>query len=125
MKILQQDGPLAFAQGIGPALWRQGVWNGAYFFTIHMLKTRVLPEPEGKAQTMLRNFVAGLAGGMLGTTLNPPFDVATSRMVRARSFGLGCSAVLLTSCVRSAQRNVLPGEVTPCVAFSAVVVRGR
>lgn len=82
-KIVAEEGPLAFAQGIGPALWRQGVWNGSYFCAIHVLKTRVLPQPEGHAQELARNFTAGLVGGTLGTTLNTPFDVVTSRMVRA------------------------------------------
>jgi len=81
-QIAKHDGLKAFGQGMGPAMWRQASWNGAYFFSIFMLKNKVLPEPEGRAQELGRNFVAGLAGGTLGTTLNTPFDVVTSRMVR-------------------------------------------
>jgi len=91
-KIVKQEGPMAFAQGLESALWRQATWNGSYFGCIHWLKTSVLwtPAPDSTASTLGRNFTAGLIAGTVATTLNTPFDVVVSRM-----------------------RNVLPGEPTP------------
>jgi len=88
-KILKSEGPLAFAQGLEAALWRQSLWNASFFACSFGLKQHVLWSPDTRASELGRNFVAGFVGGTVGVTLNTPFDVVTSRM-----------------------RNVLPGEAT-------------
>jgi len=92
--IVKTEGVMAFTKGLESSLWRQGLWNGAYFGTIWYLKKGPLhiedPKNAGKGKVMGRNFACGVVGGILGTVLNNPFDVVVSRM-----------------------RNVLPGEVSP------------
>ena len=34
MKILKQEGPLAFLNGLESTLWRHALWNGGYFGVI-------------------------------------------------------------------------------------------
>lgn len=89
-KMLRMEGPAVFLQGIEPALWRQSLWNGSFFACGFAMKKYMLWEPSTRPSELGRNFVAGLVGGTVGTTLNTPFDVVTSRM-----------------------RNVLPGDVSP------------
>lgn len=79
MKMLRGEGALSLYRGLEPQLWRNGVWNGAYFGTINELKA-ALPKPKDKVSETWRNFFAGLMAGGLATTLNTPFDVVKSRM---------------------------------------------
>lgn len=37
-KIYKQEGAMAFYRGFESTLWRNGVWNAAYFGIIHYLK---------------------------------------------------------------------------------------
>jgi len=79
MKLLMKEGPLALYNGIEPQLWRNVVWNGTYFATIHKVKTYV----NSQGSTMneeLKNFLAGTIAGALATTLNTPLDVVKSRL---------------------------------------------
>jgi solute carrier family 25 (mitochondrial 2-oxodicarboxylate transporter), member 21 len=89
-KMYRSEGLLAFFQGLETALWRQALWNGSYFGVTFWMRQSVLPKGESKSQEMMYSFLAGAAGGAVGTTLNTPFDVVVSRM-----------------------RNVLPGEASP------------
>jgi len=43
-KILSNEGVLAVYKGFGAMLWRNGIWNGAYFGTINIVKSS-LPKP--------------------------------------------------------------------------------
>ena len=62
-------------------LWRNGVWNAAYFGVINAVKL-ALPQPAvpSKAKDTMRNFIAGFVAGTIATTLNNPFDVVKSRV---------------------------------------------
>jgi len=87
--VLKQEGILGFYRGASSAIQRNGVWNGIYFGTINKLKG-MLPQAKKKSEMLFWNFVAGLIGGTIGTIVNTPWDVVSSRI-----------------------RNILPGEVSP------------
>eukprot|EP01122_Echinamoeba_exundans_P018002 TRINITY_DN992_c0_g1_i1.p1 TRINITY_DN992_c0_g1~~TRINITY_DN992_c0_g1_i1.p1 ORF type:complete len:298 (+),score=100.61 TRINITY_DN992_c0_g1_i1:49-942(+) len=80
VKIAQQEGPLTFYKGLESTLWRNGVWNAAYFGTIHRIKEAIPVAQDKPALTSARDFAAGVVAGTLATTLNTPFDVAKSRI---------------------------------------------
>lgn len=80
VKIAQQEGVVTFYKGLESTLWRNGVWNAAYFGTIHRLKEAVPVASDKPALTSARDFAAGVVAGTLATTLNTPFDVAKSRI---------------------------------------------
>eukprot|EP01113_Clastostelium_recurvatum_P026632 TRINITY_DN3196_c0_g1_i2.p1 TRINITY_DN3196_c0_g1~~TRINITY_DN3196_c0_g1_i2.p1 ORF type:complete len:291 (-),score=58.12 TRINITY_DN3196_c0_g1_i2:107-979(-) len=76
--LLKKEGPLALYQGLESQLWRNGVWNGAYFGIIPIVK-QAIPVAPGSSETW-RNFLAGFIAGTVATTLNTPFDVVKSRL---------------------------------------------
>jgi len=84
MKIAQQEGIMALYKGFEAQLWRNVVWNGAYFGTINFMKAN-LWTPDTKGSEMLRNFTAGFFAGSLATTLNTPLDVVKSRLQNTRT----------------------------------------
>ncbi|KAL6045013.1 Mitochondrial inner membrane transporter, exports 2-oxoadipate and 2-oxoglutarate from the mitochond [Balamuthia mandrillaris] len=88
-KIMKAEGVLTLYKGFGSMLWRNGVWNGAYFGTINFVKQK-LPEPQSQGGVIAGNFTAGVISGLLATTINTPFDVVKSRI-----------------------QNVLPGQPAP------------
>jgi len=77
-KIAQQEGVMTLYRGFESQVWRNAVWNGAYFACIPIVKAN-LWKPQDKKSELLLNFTAGFIGGTLGTTLNTPFDVVKSR----------------------------------------------
>jgi solute carrier family 25 2-oxodicarboxylate transporter 21 len=79
VKILKEEGPLAFFKGLEATLWRHGMWNGGYFGVIHGVKN-ALPDAESAEGKLFKNFVAGSIGGTCGTILNTPFDVVKTRI---------------------------------------------
>ena len=101
------------------------VLHGAMFFRPNAASSspplfqikRQLPQADGTGAVVAMNFLAGIAGGTVATTLNTPFDVVTSRMVRNSS--LECIRPVFVELVERAaggenydvgQRNVLPGD---------------
>jgi len=88
LKIAQQEGVFALYKGFETQLWRNVVWNGAYFGTINFMKAN-LWTPTSKSSEMGRNFLAGFLAGSLATTLNTPLDVVKSRLQNTRTGQLG------------------------------------
>ncbi|KAF8926428.1 mitochondrial carrier domain-containing protein [Dissophora ornata] len=84
-KIGAQEGLLTFYHGFESTVWRHASWSGVYFMTIHLFRI-ALPQRSStsKNERMLRNFVAGTIGGILGTLVNTPFDVVKSRIQNQR-----------------------------------------
>jgi len=83
MKIARNEGPLTFYKGLESTLWRNAVWNGAYFGIIHWLKGSFPVKDEKSGTAQLRNFGVGVVGGIVATTFNTPFDVVKSRIQNA------------------------------------------
>jgi solute carrier family 25 2-oxodicarboxylate transporter 21 len=79
MKIMKEEGPMAFFKGLEATLWRHALWNGGYFGIIHGVR-EALPEAESPQGQLLKNFIAGSIGGTFGTILNTPFDVVKTRI---------------------------------------------
>lgn len=79
MQVLRQEGPAALLIGLGPTLWRNCVWNGLYYGTMHQLEERVMTKVENPALQALRTVAVGMAVGMGATCFNAPFDVVKSR----------------------------------------------
>jgi len=79
MKIATKEGPLVLYRGFEAQVLRNGIWNGAYFGTINILKEN-LWKPKSKSSEMFRNFVAGFVSGTIATTFNTPLDVIKSRL---------------------------------------------
>lgn len=78
VKIAKQEGVMTFYKGLESTLWRNGVWNAAYFGTIHRLKEAIPVASDKPGLTSARDFGAGVVAGTLATSLNTPFDVAKS-----------------------------------------------
>ncbi|KAJ1975424.1 hypothetical protein H4R34_004339 [Dimargaris verticillata] len=78
-KIYQQEGPMAFFNGLEATMWRHALWNGGYFGCIHYVRT-LLPKAETKQGELMVNFTAGAIGGTCGTLLNTPMDVVKTRV---------------------------------------------
>jgi len=79
VSITKSEGPLILYRGLGALLWRNGVWNGAYFGSINFVR-KAIPEQQTYPATMCRNFFAGFVSGTVATILNTPFDVVKSRV---------------------------------------------
>jgi len=84
---VRNEGALSLYKGLEPLLWRNGVWNGAYFGSIGFIKENV-PKPDSSSGDTIRNFSAGVIGGTFATTLNTPFDVVKSRMQNVSQAGV-------------------------------------
>lgn len=70
-------------RGLEAQMWRNGVWNAAYFGVIGSVEIRKQagdPKPRTKREILAEKFVCGSSGSMLGTLLNTPLDVAKSRL---------------------------------------------
>jgi len=83
LQIFRQEGVLALYRGFEAQVWRNAVWNGAYFACIPFVKAN-LWEPKTEGSESLRNFIAGFIGGTIGTSLNTPLDVVKSRSQNLR-----------------------------------------
>lgn len=77
--VIQNEGALTLYRGFGSMLWRNGVWNGAYFGIIQQVK-RLLPVWSSERGQLATNFTAGTISGLIATMLNTPFDVVKSRI---------------------------------------------
>lgn len=87
LKILRGEGPLAFFNGLEATMFRHGTWTGCYFASISYIKA-FLPKPKSQGETLAINFVAGAAGGTIGTMANTPFDVVKTRIQNHRGEGI-------------------------------------
>ncbi|KAI0244381.1 hypothetical protein L0F63_003536, partial [Massospora cicadina] len=86
VKILRSEGPLAFFKGLEATMFRHGTWTGCYFGSINYIK-ELLPKPKNNGEVLAINFVAGAAGGTVGTLANTPFDVVKTRIQNHRGEG--------------------------------------
>jgi solute carrier family 25 2-oxodicarboxylate transporter 21 len=77
--VIQNEGAATLYRGFGSMLWRNGVWNGAYFGIIQQVK-RLLPVWPSERGQLATNFTAGTISGLIATMLNTPFDVVKSRI---------------------------------------------
>lgn len=81
MAMLKNEGITSLYKGLEPQMWRNGLWNGAYFGIIGIVQAKVVvPADAPKSRKLLNKFLAGVVGSSVGTMLNTPFDVAKSRM---------------------------------------------
>ncbi|KAG0272206.1 hypothetical protein BGZ95_012053 [Linnemannia exigua] len=89
-KVASQEGVLTFYHGLEATIWRHSTWSGMYFMTIQGFRT-AFPERStaSKEESMMRNFLAGTLGGVLGTLVNTPFDVVKSRIQNQHSGPIG------------------------------------
>jgi len=83
VKIAKQEGILTLYRGFEAQVWRNALWNGAYFACIPFVKAS-LWKPSSESSELFRNFLAGFIGGTIGTTLNTPLDVVKSRSQNLR-----------------------------------------
>ncbi len=72
------EGVLALYKGVGPQMWRNGVWNGLYFGIIGAMP----PAAAGasKQEKLTHKFTTGVLGSFVGTLANTPFDRIKSIM---------------------------------------------
>ncbi|MCL4129274.1 UNVERIFIED_CONTAM: hypothetical protein GTU68_058069, partial [Idotea baltica] len=66
-------------KGLTATIGRNGTFNMVYFGIFHSVNSKIA-QPEDKWLRNLQKFTIGLIGGILGSTLNIPFDVAKSRI---------------------------------------------
>eukprot|EP00029_Vermamoeba_vermiformis_P006552 TRINITY_DN259_c0_g1_i1.p1 TRINITY_DN259_c0_g1~~TRINITY_DN259_c0_g1_i1.p1 ORF type:complete len:293 (-),score=119.63 TRINITY_DN259_c0_g1_i1:78-956(-) len=86
--IFREEGLFGFYKGLESTLWRNAVWNAAYFGLIHHLqKTFATPADASRGTRLMRDFTAGFIGGVVATTLNTPFDVVKSRIQSSKVIG--------------------------------------
>jgi len=78
-KIIRSEGVLAVYKGLEPQMYRNAFWNGTFFSLINELKG-IMPEPENKKETLMRNFAAGTIASICATTASTPWDVVKSRV---------------------------------------------
>ncbi|KAG5437281.1 hypothetical protein PCANB_001074 [Pneumocystis canis] len=78
-KIINTEGPFAFYNGLEATMLRHVMWNSGYFGVIFMVQEKIRSF-SWKTDERFNNFIAGTLGGISGTLLNTPFDVAKSRI---------------------------------------------
>jgi len=78
-QVVRKEGVLGLYVGMESTFWRHVYWNGGYFGSIHQVKA-LLPKADTPQGELFNNFLAGAAGGFVGTVLNTPFDVVKSRI---------------------------------------------
>ncbi|KAF9919540.1 hypothetical protein FBU30_010904 [Linnemannia zychae] len=85
-KIAAQEGILTFYRGLEATIWRHASWSGIYFMTIQGFRI-AFPERStaSREENLMRNFIAGTIGGILGTLIDTPFDVVKSRIQNQHS----------------------------------------
>jgi len=84
---VSKEGIFALYKGLEAQLWRNGIWNGAYFGLIGLIREKI-PKPASKSGEQFHSFVCGFLGGTAATTLNTPFDVVKSRMQNVSTKGV-------------------------------------
>jgi solute carrier family 25 2-oxodicarboxylate transporter 21 len=80
-KVISQEGVWTMFHGLEATIWRHATWSGWYFMTINSFRT-AFPQRHSvtKQESLLRNFIAGTFGGLMGTLVSTPFDVVKSRV---------------------------------------------
>eukprot|EP01129_Flabellula_baltica_P013680 TRINITY_DN6401_c0_g1_i1.p1 TRINITY_DN6401_c0_g1~~TRINITY_DN6401_c0_g1_i1.p1 ORF type:complete len:287 (-),score=34.50 TRINITY_DN6401_c0_g1_i1:195-1055(-) len=78
LKILREEGIRRFGRGLGPTMWRNGVWSSIYFSTMFKLKSW-MPKSKTSLGDLMGTLFTGFAGGLAGTIFNAPFDMVKSR----------------------------------------------
>ncbi len=76
--LLRTEGVSALFIGLAPTLWRNCIWNGIYYGTMHQLD-EVLPPLESRVAGVVRQLALGVTVGVAATCANAPFDVVKSR----------------------------------------------
>uniref|UniRef100_A0A2P2HY07 Mitochondrial 2-oxodicarboxylate carrier n=2 Tax=Hirondellea gigas TaxID=1518452 RepID=A0A2P2HY07_9CRUS len=79
-EIIARDGLLGINKGVTATIGRNGVFNMVYFGLFHTINTNMLPKRKELWQNNIQKFIVGFVSGVLGSTLNIPFDVAKSRI---------------------------------------------
>merc|ERR1712125_30334 len=82
LDMARTEGIRGFYNGVGPLMYRNGLWNGIYFGFQGIANEHfhVQDMCETKTQRLICKFVLGVIGSSLGTLANTPFDVVKSRM---------------------------------------------
>lgn len=78
-KIIQAEGLFSLYNGLEATMFRHVTWNAGYFGVIFSVQDKIRTL-KWKTDERFNNFVAGTLGGITGTVLNTPFDVAKSRI---------------------------------------------
>jgi len=78
-QMRRQEGVSSLFRGLWPTIYRNCVWNGAYFGLIHIVKP-YLPTPQSHLDELAINFTSGAVAGTFATVFNTPFDVVKSRI---------------------------------------------
>eukprot|EP01006_Ploeotia_vitrea_P060951 TRINITY_DN76920_c0_g1_i1.p1 TRINITY_DN76920_c0_g1~~TRINITY_DN76920_c0_g1_i1.p1 ORF type:complete len:312 (+),score=153.74 TRINITY_DN76920_c0_g1_i1:63-938(+) len=99
IQVLRKEGVAALYKGLEAQLWRNASWNGTYFGLIGTIKSQ-MATPQGHAEELQRNFLAGLVAGTVATSINTPFDVAKSRLQNQSTGKLGWTLPMLATIVR-------------------------
>ncbi|KAF7625923.1 hypothetical protein Mgra_00009893 [Meloidogyne graminicola] len=91
MQIIRENGlgTNGLYLGIGPNLWRQGIWNSCYFGIYHNLKLSLYNSfSNGKESEVGLSFRYSIASfsAILANLANIPFDVAKSRIQGPQPF---------------------------------------
>ncbi|KAL7634914.1 UNVERIFIED_CONTAM: hypothetical protein RMT77_015295 [Armadillidium vulgare] len=66
-------------KGLTATIGRNGTFNMVYFGIFHTVNSKIV-QPKDKLQQNFQKFLIGVVGGVVGSTLNIPFDVAKSRI---------------------------------------------
>jgi solute carrier family 25 2-oxodicarboxylate transporter 21 len=81
--VVSQEGIFGLWRGLETTLWRNGIWNGIYFFIIGGIRdwyNQKYGKEESRAALMIRNFCFGCTAGLVATSINTPLDLAKSRI---------------------------------------------
>lgn len=77
-EVVRSEGPSALFIGLVPTLFRNCIWNGLYYGSMHEIEVR-LPHVESNTANAARQLVVGTGLGVVCTCFNAPFDVVKSR----------------------------------------------
>jgi len=80
VKVLRDEGLVAFTTGLSATIFRNSVWNGVYFTTIKCIKDAFPAPRDSKLAAMMHSLSTGFVAGVMATMCNAPFDVAKSRI---------------------------------------------
>ena len=85
--IVQNEGPGALYQGLGPTLWRDVPFSAIYWFCLEQLKIlwdkRDGDVPKTPPRAAGEAFVNGAVSGMIAAAATTPFDVVKTRQQTA------------------------------------------